>query len=73
MSQTIIVIRSSYTEAQKRASYKWNQYNRDRVREYKRKYYESTKNRSQPFNELCAMSYAIDHPEYKAKRKYQKK
>ena len=70
MSQTIIVIRSSYTEAQKRASYKWNQMNQERVREYKRKHYELSKNRSQPFHELCAMFPALEHPEFKAKRKY---
>lgn len=72
MSQSVItvIVRSSYTEAQKRASYKWNQTNQDRVKGYRKKYYDLVKTRSKPFHELCDMIVAINHPEFKPKRKY---
>lgn len=68
-----IIVRSSYTEAQKRASYKWNAANVEKVKEMRRNYHQSVKNRSQPFYNLCKMIDALNHPEWKPKRKYTKR
>lgn len=73
---TVIIIRTGYTEAQKRASYKWRALNPEKVSEGNKRYQAKLKvNREQvkPFTELCDMRMAIFHPEFKAKRKYVRK
>lgn len=67
---TIIVIRSGYTEAQKRATYKWNQKNAEKVREYRARTYLKRKAASQDLCELGKLVDAVSHPEFRKKRAY---
>lgn len=69
----VIIIRTSYTEAQKRASYKWRSLNPDKVAKGNRVYQSKLKEKMAPFTELCDMRLAIQHPEFKPKRKYVRK
>lgn len=66
----IIVIRSGYTEAQKRATYKWNQKNPDKLREYRSRTYLKRKEASQDLCELGKLVDAVSHPEFRKKRAY---
>ena len=70
---TVIIIRSSYTAAQKRASYKWRSLNPDKVAEGNRAYQSKLKEKMAPFIELCDMRMAVYHPEFKQKRRYVRK
>jgi hypothetical protein len=74
MSNVIVIIkRTGYTEAQKRASYKWRSLNREKVAEGNRRYQLRLKERTSPFLELCNMVQSVFHPEFKKKRAYTRK
>lgn len=68
-----IVVYSSYTEAQKRASEKWNRANWERVKELERLRYKHRVDEMLPFYELAGMMKAIVHPEYKPRRPYRRR
>lgn len=70
--ETVVVYRS-YTEAQKRASEKWNRANWERVKELERLRYKRRVEDMLPFYELSGMVKAIAHPEYKARRPYRRR
>jgi hypothetical protein len=63
-SPTIIVIRSGYTEAQKRASMKWRELNPDKVREARMRQYYRQKETNQPLYELSRLLEAVSFREY---------
>jgi len=79
MSQPIIIERvvySSYTEAQKRATDKWNRKNWNKVLENERLRYHRRREQLREFLELTNLTKAIEHPEYARlppKRKYHRK
>lgn len=63
-SPIIIVIRSGYTEAQKRATYKWNAANPDKVRASRMRQYYRQKETNQPLYELSHLVDAVSFREY---------
>jgi hypothetical protein len=70
------IIYRSYTQAQKRATDKWNKANWDRVLANERGRYYRRKEQNKPFIELTNLVKAIEHPEYvppPPKRKYHRK
>ena len=79
MSQPIVIERiiyRSYTEAQKRATEKWNKKNWDKVLANERTRYHRRKENLREFLELASLTKATEHPEYiplPPKRKYHKK
>jgi len=79
MSQPIIVERivySSYTDAQKRATEKWNKKNWNKVLENERLRYHRRREQLREFLELTSLVRATEHPEYiplPPKRKYHRK
>lgn len=60
----IVIIRTSYTEAQKRATYKWNQKNMDKVRATRVRCYYRQKERNKDLSELAGLVDAISFREY---------
>lgn len=60
----IVVIRSSYTDAQKRATYKWISKNMDKVRANRVRYYYKEKERNRPLAELSGLVDAVSFREY---------
>jgi hypothetical protein len=64
----VIVIRTSYTEAQKRATYKWNQKNMDKVRASRIRHYYRQKETNQPLYELSHLLEAVSFREYSPSR-----
>ena len=69
--QVIVIIkRTGYTEAQKRATYKWNQKNVEKMREYRMRTYYKRKEASQDLCELGKLVEAVSHPEFRKKRAY---
>lgn len=72
----IIVIRSGYTEAQKRATYKWNQKNPDKIREYRARTYIKRREKKDSLKDICELGKLVDavcHPEFRKKRAYRRK
>jgi hypothetical protein len=66
----IIVKRTSYTEAQKRATQKWNQAHPEKLREYRMRTYYKKREQERDFVELARLSEAAVHPEFRKKRHY---
>lgn len=73
----VIIIRTSYTEAQKRATCKWLASHPEKVKEYRKTTYERRKARRQEemgeFINLTNLCWAVEYPEYHPKRKYERK
>lgn len=59
--QEPIVIYSSYTPAQRRASQKWNKKNWDYIKAKERERYHKRVENNQPFYELTRLTKAVDY------------